>query len=126
MSVDFYSQPSFASGRTYRFYNSSRPQNGPGILSSIASFLAPIGKMAIRGLTGNIGRKVASKGAEVLTGVAVDALRGQHVGESLKRRARNAALDALTAPVRKLKQKGVKRSKSKIGKASKRRRANLF
>ena len=126
MSVDFYSQPSFASGRPYRIYNSSRPQNGSGILSSIASFLAPIGKMAIRGLTGNIGRKVASKGAEVLTGVAVDALRGQHVGESLKRRARNAALDALTAPVRKLKQKGVKRSKSKIGKASKRRRANLF
>ena len=81
MTVDFYSQPTFASRGKYRVYNSSRTQNGSGILSSIASFLAPMGKR----LLSSFGKKVAAKGAQVLTGVAADALRGQRVGDSIKR-----------------------------------------
>lgn len=127
MTVDFYSQPTFASGGQYRVYNSSRTQNGSGILSSIASFLVPMGKR----LLSSFGKKAAAKGAEVLTNVAADALRGQRVGESIKRRARDAALDVLEGAVsKKLKQNGVKRVRRPVSKTKRKRvkvpRGNLF
>ena len=113
MAAEFYSKPTFATGGMYHVYNSSRPQNGSGVLGSVASFLTPMGKLAMRGLSSKIGKKVAAKGAEVLTGVAVDALRGQRVGESMKKRSRDAALEALTSsytkPAKKLKQKQKKK-----------------
>ena len=62
-----------------------------------------------------IGRKALEKGAEVAASVAVDALTGKHVGDSIKERSREVALRTLTgqdlAPAprvqlqRKLKQK---------------------
>ena len=43
-----------------------------------------------------IGRKALEKGAEVAASVAVDALTGRHVGQSIKERSREAALRTLT------------------------------
>ena len=110
MSSEFYAQPTFASGGIYRVYNSSRPQNGSGIFSSIASFLTPIGKRLIS----QIGRRAVTKVPQVLSGVVLDALRGKRIGEAMKNRSRDTVLEALSlknsAPVKKLKQRGVKRS----------------
>ena len=108
-SSEFYAQSTSASGGICGVYNSSRPQNGSGILSSIASFLTPIGKRLI----GQIGRRAVSKVPQLLSGVALDALRGKRIGGAMKNRSRDAVLEALSvkqsAPVKKLKQRGVKR-----------------
>lgn len=45
----------------------------------------------------NIAKLAATKGAEVLTSVAVDALQGRNVGESFKDRGREVALRSLGA-----------------------------
>lgn len=106
MSIEFYSRPTFMSGGLYRVYAGSRPQHGSGILSNIRSYMAPLGSTALRGLKSvarnktfrQVAKKAAEKGAEVLTGVAVDALQGEHIGESLKSRSRQAALETLVGP----------------------------
>lgn len=132
MTVEFYSQPTSASGGSFRVYTSSRPQNGSGVLSSLVSFLAPIGRFAMRALRGRIGKRVAAKGAEVLTGVAADALRGKRVGESVKKRSLEALSTTNRRPRKKLKQrpkKAVKRAASAFSKSSKKKRitsAKLF
>ena len=89
--------------------------------------MAPAAKQAWKGLktiaknktVQKIAKQAAQKSAQVLTGVAVDALQGRDVGESFKERAQNAALESLGAsspeayaqptrrkqPVRKFKQR---------------------
>ncbi|MEL7307315.1 MAG: hypothetical protein AAGK05_05200 [Pseudomonadota bacterium] len=104
MSIEFYARPTFMSGGNYRVYAGGPFQRGGGILSSIRSYLAPMGSKALQGIktiarnktVQNIARKAAEKGAEVLTSVAVDALQGHDVGNSFKERSRQMALNTLT------------------------------
>lgn len=104
MNNAFYAAPSSMSGG-YTVYGGYRRQRGAGIFSSFRKYMAPIGRQAISGLktiarnkaVQEIAKKAATKGAEVLTGVAVDALQGRNVGEAFKERARNATLEALGA-----------------------------
>lgn len=123
MSVEFYARPTFMSGGKYQVYSGGPLQRGGGILSSMRSYLAPMGSKALQGMKAiarnktvqSIAKKAAERGAEVLTGVAVDALQGRDVGNSFKERSRQAALDTLTGnssntsarpkPRKKLKQK---------------------
>jgi hypothetical protein len=73
-------------------------------MGSFRKYMAPIGRQAFKGIKQvarsktmrRIGKAAAAKGAEVLTGVAVDALTGQNVGESFKNRTRDVALRTLT------------------------------
>ena len=103
MSANFYSIPSNQVGG-FIVYGNHRRQRGAGAFGSFRKFMAPIGRQALSGIKSiaknktvqNIAKKAAAKGAEVLTGVAVDALHGRNVHESLKERSRNAALEALT------------------------------
>ena len=127
MSVDFYSRPTFMSGGLYRVYAGSRAQYGSGVLSSIRKYMTPLGSTALRGIQAvgrnktfrKVAKKAAEKGAEVLTGVAVDALQGHHIGESLKKRSHQAALETLVGsssnerPRKKLKQKQKSRKAKK-------------
>ena len=99
----FYSTPSNQVGGL-RVYGGYRRQRGAGVFGSMRSFMAPIGRQALRGVKAiaknktvrNIAKKAAQKSAEVLTGVAVDALQGRDIGESFKERSRTATLEALT------------------------------
>ena len=103
MSANFYSIPSNQVGG-YIVYGSQRRQRGAGVFGSFRKFMAPIGRQALAGVKSiaknktvqDIAKKAAAKSAEVLTGVAVDALQGHNVHESLKERSRIAALEALT------------------------------
>ena len=103
MSDAFYSAPSYMSGG-YIVYGERRRQRGAGIMGSFRKYMAPIGRQAFKGIKQvarsktmrRIGKAAAAKGAEVLTGVAVDALTGQNVGESFKNRTRDVALRTLT------------------------------
>ena len=114
MNHNFYSAPSSMSGG-YIVYGGYRRQRGAGFRASFRNFMAPIktqaasfakqaGKQAVRGIKAlarnetvrNIAKTAATKGAEVLTGVAVDALHGRDAGESFRERSRQAALDVLT------------------------------
>lgn len=104
MSVEFYARPTFMSGGNYQVYAGGPFQRGGGILSSMRSYLAPIGSKALQGIKAmarnktvqSIAKKAAERGAEVLTGVAVDALQGRDIGNSLKERSRQMALNTLT------------------------------
>lgn len=125
MSTDFYTEPSYMTGG-YTVYGGYRRQRGGGIFGSFRTMMAPLGRQMLSGMKTvaknktfrNIAKKVAEKGAEVAAGVAIDALQGRNVGESIKERSREAALQAITGPSepsprgrkRKLKQK--KRSSS--------------
>ena len=103
MSANFYSIPSNQVGG-YIVYGSQRRQRGAGVFGSFRKFMAPVGKQALAGVKSiaknktvqEIAKKAAAKSAEVLTGVAVDALQGRNVHESFKERSRTAALEALT------------------------------
>ena len=102
MSIDFYSAPSNMAGG-YIVYKGSRRQRGAGIFGSFRKFLVPAGRQALSGIkklasnktVQNIAKKAAETGAEVLTGVAVDALQGRNIGESFKERGQQAAMNAL-------------------------------
>ena len=124
MSYTFYSAPSRMTGG-YTVYGGYRRQRGGGMFGSFRKMIAPIGRQALSGLKSlaknktvqKIAKKAAEKSAEVLTGVAVDALQGNNVGDSFKERARTAALESMGViktprkrKVRKLKQR--KRSAS--------------
>ena len=122
MAHNFYTAPSYMTGG-YAVYGGSRRQRGGGIFASFRNALAPFGRQALAGIKSmaknktvrRIARQAAEKSAEVLAGVAVDALQGRNVGESFKERSRDAALQSLgvapAAPAgqrkrkRKLKQK---------------------
>ena len=118
MSQNFYTAPSYMTGG-YTVYGGYRRQRGGGIFSSFRSSLAPIGRQALAGMKSiaknqavrQIARQAAEKGAEVLAGVAVDAIQGRNIGDSIKERAKDAALQSLgatpatTTPARKKKRK---------------------
>ena len=102
MIDSFYVQPS---RQNYVVYSGGYVhQRGGGVFRSFRTFMAPVGRSALSGVKAiaknktvqKIAKKAATKGAEVLTGVAVDALQGRDIHESLKERSRNAALEALT------------------------------
>ena len=125
MSTNFYTAPSYMTGG-YAVYGGYRRQRGGGIFGSFRTMMAPMGRQMVKGMKSmaanktvrKIAKKVAEKGAEVAAGVALDALHGRNIGESIKERSRDAALQAITGPSqpspqrrkRKLKQK--KRSSS--------------
>lgn len=103
MTANFYAAPSHMAGG-FIVYGGYRRQRGAGVFGSFRKFMAPIGRQALSGVKAiarnktvqDIAKKAAQKGAEVLTGVAVDALQGRDIGQSFKERSRNAALTALT------------------------------
>ena len=102
MNNAFYTAPSYMAGG-YTVYGGYRRQRGAGMFGSFRKMMAPIGRQAFRGLktiaknktVRQIAKQAAQKSAEVLSGVAVDALQGRNVGDSFKERARNAALESL-------------------------------
>ena len=101
--MNFYTAPSSMAGG-FTVYGGYRRQRGAGVLGSFRKFMAPVGRQALSGIKSfarnktvqQIAKQAAAKGAEVLTGVAVDALQGRNIGESLKERSRDAALRTLT------------------------------
>ncbi len=133
MSSNFYSAPSYMTGG-FTIYGGYRRQRGAGIFGSFRKIMAPIGRQAISGLkkvaqnktVQDIAKKAAAKGAEVLTGVAVDALQGRNIGESFKERGRDVALRTLTgqapAPTSVAPSRKRKRSKSVRKKLKQRKR----
>lgn len=125
--MNFYTAPSTMAGG-FTVYGGYRRQRGAGVLGSFRKFMAPVGRQALSGMKSfaknktvrQIAKQAATKGAEVLTGVAVDALQGRNIGESLKERSRDAALRTLTgeaapapAPSRGRKKKRGKRLKQR-------------
>ena len=92
------------SGGAFTIYSGTRRQKGGGILGSIRKVMSPVGRNMLKGIktiaknktVRDIAKVAAQKGAEVLTNVAVDALQGQHIGQSLGQRTKQAALEALT------------------------------
>lgn len=128
MNANFYTAPSVMTGG-YTVYGGYRRQRGGGMFGSFRKMMAPVAKQTMKGIKSiaknktvqKIAKKAAQKSAEVLTGVAIDALSGRDIDTSFRERARDAALQSLgatptvesTSPkraVRKLKQK--KRSHS--------------
>lgn len=135
MNTNFYTAPSYMTGG-YTVYGGYRRQRGGGFFSSFRTMMAPVGKQMFKGMksiAGNktvqkIAKKVAAKGAEVAAGVAIDALQGRNIGDSIKERSREAALEAITGPPqtgrkRKLKQKKRSSSSSKPQPPAKKRRS---
>ena len=102
MATNFYSAPSHMAGG-YIVYGGYRRQRGAGVFGSFRKFMAPIGRQALSGIKAiarnkavqDIAKKAAEKGAEVITGVAFDALQGQDIGQSFKERTREVALRSL-------------------------------
>jgi len=124
MSANFYSAPTYMSGGAFTIYSGSRRQMGGGFLGSLRSAMAPMGRNILKGFKSlarnktvqDIAKTAAQKGAEVLTGVAVDALQGQNIGQSLEARSKRAALEALIGnkePVAKRRKVTIKSEKSK-------------
>ena len=121
MTSNFYSAPSNQIGG-YIVYGGYRRQRGAGAFGSFRKFLAPVASQAFQGVKSfvkskqarNLGKKIVSKGASTLGSVAADALQGRNVGEAIKERSKEAALQALT---------GNNTSSSSSGK--KRKRKNL-
>lgn len=104
MSSTFYAAPTYMSGGAFTIYSGARRQKGGGFLGSLRKVISPVGRNMVKGLktiarnktVRDIAKVAARKGAEVLTNVAVDALQGQHIGQSLGRRTKQAALETLT------------------------------
>ena len=104
MASAFYANPSYMSGGSFTIYSGSRRQRGGGFLGSMRNIMAPVGRNVLRGLktaasnktVQKIAKAAARKGTEVLAGVAVDALQGRDIRESINSRAKQAALEALT------------------------------
>ena len=105
MSANFYAAPSVMSGAGFTVYGGYRRQRGAGIFGSFRKYMAPIGRQALSGMktvaanksVQNMAKQAAAKGAEVLTGVAIDAIHGRNVGDSFQQRGREVALRALMA-----------------------------
>ena len=125
MEANFYEAPSHMAGG-YIVYGGYRRQRGGKLFGSFRNMITPIGRQLVSGIktiaknkaVRNIAKTVAQKGAEVAVGVAVDALQGRNVGESLKERTRQTALDTLTTALeeprkRKLKQNTVQKQQAR-------------
>ena len=103
MTSNFYSAPSNQIGG-YIVYGGYRRQRGAGAFGSFRKFLAPVASQAFQGVKSfvkskqarNLGRNIVSKGVSTLGSVAADALQGRNVGEAIKERSKEAALQALT------------------------------
>jgi len=110
MASGFYTSPSYMNGGSFTIYSGSRRQRGGSFmgsmrnaLGSVRSAMRPVGRNIAKGFKSivknktvqDIAKKAAQKGAEVLTGVAVDALQGRNARESLEERAKQATLNAL-------------------------------
>ena len=101
----FYGAPSYMSGG-FTTYSGVRRQRGGNILGALGKLIVPAGRTALKGIMDVAKsqgvRRLAQKGVEqavaVGTSVALDALQGRNVGESIKQRSREAALAALTGP----------------------------
>ena len=139
MNHNFYSAPSAMVGG-YIVYGGYRRQRGAGFnfgsirnqLASAGRFagnqLASAGKFAGRhalqgiksvarnkvaqNIAKNVAKTAAVKGAEVLTGVAVDALQGRDAGESFREHSKQVAIDTLTGKTN-LNEESIKRNKRK-------------
>lgn len=102
MAASFYSAPSIMSGG-FTVYGGYRRQRGGGLFGSFRKFMAPMGRQALSGIKSlarnktvrDLAKKAAEKSAEVLAGVAVDALQGRNIGEAIKERGRQAALNTI-------------------------------
>ena len=93
----FYNSPSYMSGG-YTVYGGTRRQRGGSIFGSIRKMFAPVGRRAIdevKNVATLAARKTAAKGAQVLSGVALDAIRGRNIGDSFKKRGTAAAMQSL-------------------------------
>ena len=131
MSVNFYSVPTNQLGG-YIVYGGYRRQRGAGAFGSFRKFMAPIGRQALQGMKSlarnktvrNIAKQAATKGAEILTTAAVDALQGRNLGEALRERGREVALRTITGepvvapPTAPRKRKHASRSTSRKRKAA--------
>ena len=104
MTSSFYTGPSYMNGGAFTIYSGSRRQRGGGFMGSIRSMMAPVGRNVLKGMKSiaknkaiqKVAKVAAQKGAEILTGVAVDALQGQNIGDSFGARTRQVALNTLT------------------------------
>ena len=113
-------------GGLYTIYSGSRRQRGGSFFGSMRKYVAPIGRTAIQGfktaarttargvraagrltakgikaaaknkVVQNVAQKALEQGVMLGTNVAVDALQGRNVGDSLKRHSTQQALDVLT------------------------------
>lgn len=124
----FYSAPSYMTGGLI-YSGSRRRLRGGGFLGSMRSVLAPVGRQALQGLKSlarnqtvrNFAKEAAKRGTEVLAGVAVDALQGRNVGESLKQRSREMALQTLTGENKPPKRKKMIKTKKQFKQSRKRK-----
>ena len=126
MADIFYSNPTYLSGGAFTIYSGSRRQRGGSVLGSIRKFVVPAGHTLMRGIKSagqtavrgiksagqyavkgakaaaknetvrEVAKKALEHGVTIGTNVAVDALQGRKVGEAIKERAREEALQALT------------------------------
>ena len=113
-------------GGLYTIYSGSRRQRGGSFFGSMRKYVAPIGRTAVQGfktaarttargiraagrltakgiraaarnkVVQNVAQKALEQGVALGTNVAVDALQGRNVGDSLKRHSTQQALDMLT------------------------------
>ena len=103
MTSNFYSVPSNQAGG-YIVYGGYRRQRGAGAFGSFRKFLAPAASQAFKGVKSfaksrqaqKLGQKLISTGVSTLGNVAADALQGRNVGEAIKERSKEAALQTLT------------------------------
>ena len=136
MTSNFYSVPSNQAGG-YIVYGGYRRQRGAGAFGSFRKFLAPAASQAFQTVKNfaksrqgqNLGKKIISKGVSTLGTVAADALQGRNVGEAIKERSKEAALQTLIGGEKpKRKRKNLKQKKrsppSQAPPAKKRRKAS--
>ena len=113
-------------GGVYTIYSGTRRQLGGSFFGNVKRYMAPIGQTAMRGfktaarvttqgvkaagrltakgikaaaknkVVQDIAKKALEQGVAIGTNVAVDALQGRNVGDALKVRAKEQALQALT------------------------------
>ena len=113
-------------------YTRARRYRGGGFFNFTRKFMAPIGRSMFSGVKSlarnktfqKIGKKALQKGVEVTANVAVDALQGRNVGESIRDHSRQAALNALVGPdkPRKLKQRKRRASAAVLHKSQTKRK----
>lgn len=132
-TAQFYSHPSYV-GRGLPVYSGSRRQSGGSIFGALGRMILPI----LRPL----GKSLAKRAVGVASNVAMDALDGRKIGESLKRRGIAAAKQGLqdvirpvapiasaltSAPARRRTRKRTKQSGKGVRKQYvKRRRGDIF
>lgn len=88
----------------YAVYGGYRRQRGGKLFGSFRKMMAPIGRQALSGLKSvarnktvrSIAKQAAQKGAEVLSGVAMDAMQGRNIGEAFRERGREVAMRTIT------------------------------